>query len=180
MKHAILIYTLTAAAFGLGSVPAANAQGLGLVLEHRQEVRQRDTGHGFHPHYYERGYDHQRFAYYSPACERQSGGLDLGVGLGGAVQIDASLGRSWSQCDRDQFGHAYKAAYRGNHVSYWQNPETGRRGTVRPNERYRSRGRDCMSGEAETFDADGDYQRFAFESCRDGSGQWQFERRSHR
>lgn len=180
MKRSLFACALAAATISLGSAVPANAQALGLLLEHRQETRHHDAHRSFHPHYYERGYDRQRFTYYPPACERRTSGLGLGLSLGGIAQVNASLDRSWSQCDRDQFGYAYEEAYRGDHVSYWQNPETGRRGTIRPRDRYRSRGRDCLSGEAETFDADGDYQRFGFESCRDGSGQWQFERRSNR
>ena len=180
MKRSHLTCALAAAAISLGSAIPAQAQGLGLRLETGQHIRHHDARHSFHPHYYERGYDRQNFAYYPPACEGRAGELGLGLSVGGVAQIDTSISRGWSQCDRDQFGYAYEDAYRRDQVSYWQNPQTGRRGTIRPHDHYRSRGRDCLSGEVETFDSDGDYQRFGFESCRDGSGQWQFERRSNR
>jgi surface antigen len=180
MKYSILTCALIAAATSLGLANTASAQGLGLLLETRQDSAHHDSRDSFHRQYYQRGYDRQRFAYHPSACERRSSGIGLGIGLGGIAQIDASLGQSWTQCDRYQFSYAHEDAWSGGRVSYWQNPQTGRRGAIRPRDHYRARGRDCLSGEAETFDADGDYQRFAFESCRDGSGEWSFERRSGR
>lgn len=131
----------------------------------------------YHESYYDHGYDRHEFRYYRDACRsRQSGGLGLGLGLGGATVLSANVGgHSWTECDRGQFAYAQSDAFEHRSVRYWHNPETGRRGVVRPDRHYRDRGRNCASGEAEVYDRDGDYQSFRFESCQDGSGHWRYE-----
>lgn len=131
----------------------------------------------YHESYYEQGYHTAQFRYHAPACERRRSGLGLGVSLGGSPLVSANLGSGWTQCDQGQFSYASSSAYTAHRTTYWENPRTGRRGVVKPEERYRRGARACFSGEAETYDRDGDYQRFEFESCEDGSGGWSFERR---
>ena len=131
----------------------------------------------YHESYYEQGYQNARFRYHAPACEPRRGGLGIGLSLGGSTLVGAEIGRGWTQCDRSQFTYASSSAHAEYRPAYWENTRTGRRGVVKPEERYRRGGRTCFSGEAETYDRRGDYQRFAYESCQDGSGGWSFERR---
>ena len=131
----------------------------------------------YHESYYEQGYHNAHFRYHAPACERRRGGLGLGVSLGGSSLLSANLGSGWTECDRGQLSYASSSAYAERRTTYWENPETGRRGVVKPENRYRRGARACFSGEAETYDRNGDHQRFEFESCQDGSGGWSFERR---
>ncbi|WP_300540519.1 RT0821/Lpp0805 family surface protein [Maricaulis sp.] len=134
----------------------------------------------YHSSYYERGYHAHDFRYYRGACRtRSSGGLGLGLSLGGGEILSANIGgHSWTECDRGQFVYAQYDAFDHNRPTYWHNPDTGRRGVIRPDRRYHSHGRECASAHAEVYDRDGDYQSFGFESCRDGSGRWHYEGRT--
>ena len=162
--------------------PLIKAMSLGLAASvllgsDAESQNHRSAQFEYHESYYEQGYHNARFRYHAPACERRRSGLGLGVALGGSPLLSANLGSGWTECDGRQFSYASSSAYAEHRTTYWENPETGRRGVVKPEERYRRGSRACFSGEAETYDHDGDYQRFEFESCQDGSGGWSFERR---
>lgn len=134
----------------------------------------------YHRNYHDRGYDESRFRYHRRACEtRRSSGLGLGLQLGDTAILSANIGGvRMTDCDRRQFAYAHGSAFERGHAAYWRNPETGKRGVIRPGRHYRYRGQDCASGEAEIYDRNGDYQSFSFESCRDGSGQWRYVRQT--
>ena len=171
------IATLTAIGLAACAAPVASAQSSWSFGYSQGQ----STGHEFHHSYYEHGYDRHEFRYRRDACQpRRSGGLGLGVGLGGAPVLTAQVGGHWTECDRGQFTYAQYEAFDHDRTAYWHNPDSGRRGVVRPERHYRRNGQACASGHAEVYDRDGDYQRFEFESCRDGSGRWQFEGRSGR
>ncbi|OLF78276.1 hypothetical protein AWH62_15690 [Maricaulis sp. W15] len=171
------IAVLTALGTAAASAPAALAQSSWSFGYSQGQSASRD----YHASYYEHGYDRHEFRYYREACQPQRrGGLGLGLSLGGAPVLSASVGSRWTECDRGQFSYAQYEAFDQRRAAYWHNPDSGRRGVVRPERHYRRHGQECASGHAEVYERDGDYQRFDFESCRDGSGHWRFEGRSGR
>lgn len=162
-----VIPAIGALAVMAGMPAAAGAQG-----HHHSSAR-----FEYHNSYYERGYHAHDFRYYRDACSvRSSGGLGLGLNLGGSALLSANVGgSSWTECDRGQFAFAQYDAFDHRRPVYWENPDSGRRGVIRPDRYYRAYGRECASGHAEVYGRDGDYQSFGFESCRDGSGRWHYE-----
>jgi len=161
----------TIAAFG---AVAALTGGSAALAQGHHEAR---AGVEYHNSYYERGYDRRDFRYYRDACRtRSSGGVGLGLSVGGSALLSADIGgSSWTECDRGQFAHAQYDAFDHDRPVYWHNPDSGRRGVIKPDRRYRDRGRECASAEAEVYDRNGDYRSFRFESCRDGDGRWHYE-----
>ena len=170
-----LLQTITRAALAAAPVILATPAVAQSSWSFEYSEGQRTDRH-YHPRYHENGYREAEFRYYRDACRSEGGGLlGLGVSVGGSPLLAASVGRSWSECDRSQFSYAHGVAFEHRRDSYWRNPETGRRGVIRPERYYRARGRDCASGHAEVYDRSGDYQSFSFESCREGSGYWRYE-----
>lgn len=163
----------------LGAVAALAAAGGLAGTAQAQGHHQSSARFEYHSSYYERGYDRHDFRYYRDACRtRSSGGVGLGLSLGGSELLGANVGGStWTECDRGQFAYAQYDAFDHGRPAYWHNPDSGRRGVIKPGRRYHSHGRECASGEAEIYDSHGNYQSFGFESCRDGSGGWYYEGR---
>lgn len=143
-----------------------------------------DTRFSYHQSYHDRGYDHQAFRYEQRACEsRPAGGLGLGALLdaGTVLRVDVRLGGGFTECDNSQYAWASGWSAQSREAAYWQNPNSGARGVVRPDDYRRQGGRTCASFESESWSGDGAYDRGAFEMCQNHRGDWEvsgaYERR---
>lgn len=135
------------------------------------------TSFSYHHTYHEGGYDRHDYRYHHRACEpRSSGGLGLGAVLdaGPVLDVNVQLGGRFNACDRRQYAWAsgWSAEYR--ETAYWENPNTGARGAVHPRDYYRRGGHTCARFESESWSGYGDYDRGAFEMCRNSRGEWEF------
>jgi surface antigen len=148
----------------------------------------------YHSHYYTRGYDRRRFAYYDGLCRYDSGeatlvGALFGAIIGGAIANDddalagaligAGLGAVFAdsfdrfdRCDHGQFQYALNYAFEYGEPYYWSNPHTGVRGAVIIRENYYRSGYDCRWADAEIYLPNGGYQYDQVRMCRDAYGEW--------
>ncbi len=133
------------------------------------------TQFSYHHSYYEGGYDRRDYRYHRQACgTRSSGGLGAVLGLGSVLDVSIQLGGRFSECDERQYAWAsgWSAEYR--ETAYWQNPNTGARGAIYPRNYYRRGSQTCASFESESWSGYGDYDRGAFQMCRNSRGEWEF------
>ncbi|WP_109261736.1 hypothetical protein [Hyphobacterium indicum] len=131
----------------------------------------------YHHSYHDRGYDHRSFRYNRQACEtRTSGGLGLGAVLdaGPLLGVDVQLGGRFNDCDHRQYSWASGWSAESRSTTYWENPNSGARGVVRPRDYYDRGSRTCASFESESWSGYGDYDRGQFEMCRNHRGDWEF------